>query len=180
MSPGASRNSLRSWPTQKPRPAPVITTARTSSARASFSAAPSARWRSALKAFRTSGRLSVIVRTAPSRLVSTSAIDGAYNRRLADPGGAGGRCHGEDARLAEARARERTAYGHRDVVDGVLGNEGEGRAAEAPADHPRPERACLRRRLDRRVELGSGDLEVVAQGGVRGAQEGPELCEPAG
>ena len=74
MSPGASRNSVRSCPTQNPRPAPVITTARTSSLRASFSAAASARCRSALKALSTSGRLSVIVRTAPSRLVSASAI----------------------------------------------------------------------------------------------------------
>src|SRR5919198_1476844 len=31
MSPGDSRNSVRSWPTQKPRPAPVMTTARASS-----------------------------------------------------------------------------------------------------------------------------------------------------
>ena len=29
MSPAASWNSVRSWPTQKPRPAPVSTTART-------------------------------------------------------------------------------------------------------------------------------------------------------
>src|SRR5215471_4325874 len=74
MSPGASRNSVRSWPTQKPRPAPVITTARMSSARPSFSAAPSASCMAPLNAFKTSGRLSVIVRTAPSRWVSTSAI----------------------------------------------------------------------------------------------------------
>src|SRR6266581_4506686 len=33
MSPASSRNSVRSWPTQNPRPAPVITTARTSSRR---------------------------------------------------------------------------------------------------------------------------------------------------
>ena len=42
MSPGASRNSVRSCPTQKPRPAPVRTTARISGSRASFSASPSA------------------------------------------------------------------------------------------------------------------------------------------
>src|SRR5438094_167663 len=41
MSPASSLNSVRSWPTQKPRPAPVITTARTSSARAAFKAASS-------------------------------------------------------------------------------------------------------------------------------------------
>src|ERR1051325_1609366 len=82
MSPGASRNSVRSWPTQNPRPAPVITTARTSAARASLRAAPSARCMSALNALRTSGRLSVIFRTAPSRVVSTSAIP-EEPRRLA-------------------------------------------------------------------------------------------------
>src|SRR5438105_84319 len=73
MSPGASRNSVRSCPTQNPRPAPVMTTARTSSSRAaSFRAAWSARCIAALKAFRTSGRFSVIVWTAPSRELSTS------------------------------------------------------------------------------------------------------------
>src|SRR3954451_3255555 len=74
MSPGASRNSVRSCPTQKPRPAPVTTTARTSSPRASLSAALSALCIAPLNAFRTSGRLSVIVRTAPSCCVSTSAM----------------------------------------------------------------------------------------------------------
>src|SRR6266550_4030356 len=37
MSPDASLNSVRSWPTQNPRPAPVMTTARTSGLRATFS-----------------------------------------------------------------------------------------------------------------------------------------------
>src|SRR5919204_6922262 len=74
MSPADSRNSVRSWPTQNPRPAPVTTTARTSSARASLYAALIARCIAALKALSTSGRLSVIVRTPPSRLVSTSAM----------------------------------------------------------------------------------------------------------
>src|SRR2546421_6428018 len=73
MSPGASRNSVRSWPTQNPRPAPVRTTARTSSSRAaSFSAAWSAPCIALLKAFSTSGRFRVIVWTAPSRELSTS------------------------------------------------------------------------------------------------------------
>src|ERR671933_2545064 len=74
MSPADSRNSVRSWPTQNPRPAPVTTTARTSSARASLYASCIARCMAPLKAFSTSGRLSVIVRTPPSRLVSTSAM----------------------------------------------------------------------------------------------------------
>src|SRR5207248_3091462 len=73
MSPGASRNSVRSCPTQKPRPAPVTTTARTSGARAaSFNAACSAPCIALLKAVSTSGRLRVIVWTAPSRELSTS------------------------------------------------------------------------------------------------------------
>ena len=50
MSPDASRNSVRSWPAQNPRPAPVITTALTSGSRASSSAAPSAAWSAALNA----------------------------------------------------------------------------------------------------------------------------------
>src|ERR671924_852255 len=74
MSPGASRNSFRSWPTQNPRPAPVRTTARTSGSRASFSAPASPSCIARSKALSTSGRLRVIVRTAPSWLVSTSAI----------------------------------------------------------------------------------------------------------
>ena len=39
MSPAPSWNSVRSWPTQKPRPAPVTTTARTDGSAASLSAA---------------------------------------------------------------------------------------------------------------------------------------------
>src|SRR2546423_11978636 len=74
MSPADSRNSVRSWPTQNPRPAPVTTTARTSSARASLNASCIARCMAPLKAFSTSGRFSVIVRTPSSRLVSTSAM----------------------------------------------------------------------------------------------------------
>ena len=76
MSPGASLNSPRSWPTQKPRPAPVKTTARTSGSRASFSAAASAACIAWLNAFSTSGRLSVIVITLPSLVTSTSPTPG--------------------------------------------------------------------------------------------------------
>src|SRR5437588_10602766 len=73
MSPGASRNSFRSCPTEKPRPAPVRTTARTSGSRASLSAAASPSCIAWLNAFSLSGRLRVIVRTPPSDDVSTSA-----------------------------------------------------------------------------------------------------------
>src|SRR5215208_4861333 len=71
---GDSRNSVKSCPAQNPRPAPVITTARISGSAASASASASAAWSAALKALNTSGRLSVIVSTAPSRASSTSAI----------------------------------------------------------------------------------------------------------
>ena len=74
MSSATSRNSVRSCPAQKPRPAPVITTARTSGSAAASSASASAACSAALNALNTSGRFSVIVSTASSRLVSTSAI----------------------------------------------------------------------------------------------------------
>src|SRR5215218_384846 len=68
---GMSENSARSWPTQKPRPAPVMTTARTCAASASRSASRSAACIDASNAFSLSGRLRVIVSTEPARLVST-------------------------------------------------------------------------------------------------------------
>ena len=68
-----SENSFRSWPAEKPRPAPVSTTARTSGSRASFNASRSAACSARLNAFSTSGRFSVIVWTLPSRVTSTSA-----------------------------------------------------------------------------------------------------------
>src|SRR5918996_93713 len=70
---GVSANSVRSWPTQKPRPAPVRTTARISGSCASARAARRPEWTDASSAFSLSGRLSVIVKTAPSRLVSTES-----------------------------------------------------------------------------------------------------------
>ena len=83
MSVGASENSVKSWPTQKPRPAPVTTTARTSSDCASLSPAWNALCIAPLNAFSTSGRLSVSVSTAPSRLTSTSVMGGSRYRRRA-------------------------------------------------------------------------------------------------
>src|SRR6266403_786596 len=71
----ASPNSFRSCPAQKPLPAPVTTTARTSGSRASLRASRSAVCSARLNALHTSGRLSVIVCTAPSRVTSTSAIE---------------------------------------------------------------------------------------------------------
>src|SRR5215204_2354643 len=70
MSPAPSWNSFRSWPTQKPRPAPVRTTARTSGSCASASAARRPEWTDASSAFSLSGRLSVIVRTGFVNTVS--------------------------------------------------------------------------------------------------------------
>src|SRR5580765_3585978 len=74
MSCSSSRNSVRSCPAQNPLPAPVITTARTSSDAASSSAACNAACIEVVNALYESGRLSVIVRTDPTRLVSTSAM----------------------------------------------------------------------------------------------------------
>src|SRR4029079_18132900 len=64
---GSRGGDEMSRPEQKPRPAPVITTTRTSSAReASSMARGSASASSGSIAFRRSGRLSVIVRTPPA------------------------------------------------------------------------------------------------------------------
>ena len=67
MSPAPVPNSCRSWPTQNPRPAPVSTTARISGSAPRSSDAASAACAAPFSALSTSGRLSVIVRTAPSR-----------------------------------------------------------------------------------------------------------------
>ena len=48
--PDTAPNSFRSWPAQKPLPAPVITTQRTAGSAASVSAALSAAWSSRLNA----------------------------------------------------------------------------------------------------------------------------------
>src|SRR6476661_1430009 len=85
MSPAPLENSCRSWPTQKPRPAPVITTARTDGFSASRNAAWIPRCIAPLSAFSTSGRLSVIVKTAPARETSTSAIAQDLNRTRVRP-----------------------------------------------------------------------------------------------
>ena len=64
--PPTMAGSFRSWPAQKPRPAPVMTTARTaSSSAAAFKAGSSSACIAAVKLFSVAGRFSVIVRTAP-------------------------------------------------------------------------------------------------------------------
>src|SRR5436853_5768511 len=93
---GASPNSARSCPAQKPRPAPVSTTARTEGSRACLTASSRSRFVSASSAFRTSGRFSVIVWTAPSLLTSTSGTTQTLVRLLAS-------AHGIDVRLGRAR-----------------------------------------------------------------------------
>src|SRR2546421_348780 len=150
MSPGASRNSVRSWPTQNPRPAPVTTTARTSSSRAAaLSAAWSSRCIAASNAFSTSGRLRTIVWTAPSRELSVQ-VD--YRRGLAR------REHAVEARdLAPVRLRrgvQRRDRGLQLVRPGAA-------ATERPVEHAPslldpggvPERAVL---LLEEHELGPG------------------------
>src|SRR3954452_7916410 len=73
MPPAPVENSCKSCPTQKPRPAPVITTARTLASFACSSPAWIPSWTALFRAFSTSGRLRVIVSTGPSRMTSTSA-----------------------------------------------------------------------------------------------------------
>jgi hypothetical protein len=62
-----SKPAFRSAPDEKPRPAPVISTARTeSSAARSFTTSPSSRPNLSVQAFIVSGRSSVIRPTPPS------------------------------------------------------------------------------------------------------------------
>jgi hypothetical protein len=61
-----------------------------------------------------------------------------------------------------------------DRAAGRRGHQGEHRAAEPAADHPRAVRARGQRRLCRRVGLGPGHLEVVAQRRVRLRQQPPD------
>jgi len=70
----------------------------------------------------------------------------------------------------------RLADGAADPAGGALGDQREHRAAEPPADHPRAVRARGQRRLDRRVGLRPGHLEVVAQRRVRLGQQPPDLA----
>src|SRR3954470_3893484 len=176
MYPAPSPNSFKSWPTQKPRPAPVTTTARTSGSRASLNAATSCRCSSAVKALRTSGRLSVIVRAPPSRVVSTSAIGGS----LGDLGRAVAGRDREDVRLPGALAREGIAHGGSDRLACGTGHQHKNRAANPAADHPRAERTATPCRVDCHLELRRRDLEIVTERGVRGREERGELGEPAG
>src|SRR5580704_10385062 len=76
-------NAPRSMPTQKKPPEPVSTpTERLSSASSSSRALPTPSASAALTAFRTSGRLSVIKRTLPSRSVRTGSVETAASAAL--------------------------------------------------------------------------------------------------
>src|SRR5436190_1767663 len=97
VEPGCSRNSFRSWPTQKPRPAPVITTARTSRSRACFS--PSAMPRC----------------TAPLIALSTSR---RFRGRRVDGGGSGVVITAEGFMLTSAHVVEGVEDGVASFVDG--------------------------------------------------------------
>jgi hypothetical protein len=72
--------------------------------------------------------------------------------------------------------RERRGDRRADRAGGGGGHEGEHRAAEPAAHHPRAERARGQRRLHRRVGFGPGDLEVVAQRGMRLRQQLPDIA----
>ena len=75
---GAIAGSDRSWPAQKPRPAPVTTTQRTpASSAAASSASRSCACISVVKAFSACGRFSVSVRTASvcEIRISSSAME---------------------------------------------------------------------------------------------------------
>src|SRR6478609_3328944 len=77
----------------------------------------------------------------------------------------------EEVRLPEAVLGERAVEGDEDAADRVDGDESDGRAAEAAAGHARADRAVRLRRLHGEVELGHGDLEVVAHGDVGGVEQ---------
>src|SRR5437588_2043987 len=112
---GASPNSFRSWPAQNPRPAPVMTTARTSGSRASFSASRSAPCSARLNAFITSGRLSVIVWTAPARVTSTSVIrETLRHRRFYRRSTRGDSRRSDAGERAEVSRRHLVAEEHRE------------------------------------------------------------------
>src|SRR5262249_50261616 len=79
--PGLTLRSDRSWPAQKPLPAPVSSTTRTaSSSRARSSAAFRSPCISALKELSLSGRFSVIDRTPVSSETRIDDIQKPYNR----------------------------------------------------------------------------------------------------
>src|SRR5262252_4520503 len=81
--PGLTLRSERSCPAQKPRPAPVRSTARTSaSSSARFTAARSSSCIPGLKAFSFSGRFSVTLSTPASRATRIEGIGTAYNSGL--------------------------------------------------------------------------------------------------
>ena len=51
---------------------------------------------------------------------------------------------------------------------------GDGGAAEASPGHPGPECSGGQGRVDGEVQLGAGDLVVLAQGGVGGGEQAPD------
>jgi len=63
-----------------------------------------------------------------------------------------------------------------DLAAGCRGHQGEHRAAEPAADHPRAGRARGQRGLHRRVGLRPGHLEVVPQRRVRLREQPPDLA----
>src|SRR5262245_33442903 len=79
---------------------------------------------------------------------------------------AGRRAGDQVPRSAVARLGEGLVDGRADRLDGVGGEDRDDRATEAATGHPRPVGTGVDRGRDGQVELGDGDLEVVAHRGV--------------
>src|SRR5829696_5344508 len=79
----------------------------------------------------------------------------------------------------ETRLRERRRDFLEDTTKLAGGNQRQNAAAEPPSRHPCTQRSRSSRGLDREVDGGHRDLEVVTHGGVRGIQQRGNVGEPA-
>ncbi len=82
-----------------------------------------------------------------------------------------------ELRLFEPLRSESLTCGLRERSGAFGGDEGDGAASEARAGQPRAQSTSPPRSFDKGVELGRGDLEVVAQGVVRAVHEMTEASE---
>ena len=87
-------------------------------------------------------------------------------------------CGDQVAGGAEPLQHERRVDGSHDRVDPLVGHHRDTGPAEAAARHPGGDRAGLDRDRHGAVELGAGDLEVVAHRAVRGVEEPADLVPP--
>src|ERR687898_2077271 len=93
--------------------------------------------------------------------------------------GAGRGAKSVEYRFFEVLFSEPVPGGIREGVGLCCGDEGDGAAAEARSGEPRAQSAGLTRGLDEGVELGGGDLEIVAHGEVRVVHKAAEGGEVA-